>query len=106
MEALLTVPYADLRNGALDLAIGFYPDLRSPDENSLSETLLREENVVVVARRGHPHFRKALTRERFVQLEHVAVIYRPEPWGLVDQELASLGMKRHVRLATPHFLPR
>lgn len=101
-ETLLNIPYADLRNGGLDLAIGFFPDLRNPDENTFSETLFREENVVI-ARRGNPHFTKRLTRERFVECDHVAVIYRPEPWGVVDQELAALGMKRRVRLATPHF---
>lgn len=103
LDSLFAIPYADLRNGALDLAIGFFPDLRSLDESALSETLFEEENVVV-ARRGNPHLSKRLTRERFVALDHVAVIYRPEPWGVVDQELASLGLRRRLRLATPHFL--
>ncbi|MBV9035665.1 MAG: LysR family transcriptional regulator [Acidobacteriaceae bacterium] len=103
VEALFSVPETDLRTGALDLAIGFFPDPRNLDEGTLSETLFEEDNVVV-ARVGHPGLRKRLTAERFAELDHAAVIYRPEPWGLVDQELARLGLKRRLRLATPHFL--
>lgn len=103
MDSLFSFPEADLRNSLLDTAIGFFPDARSLGEGTLSETLFEEDNVVV-ARRGHPALRKRLTLERFVQLDHAAVIYRPEPWGLIDQELASQGLKRKLRLATPHFL--
>jgi DNA-binding transcriptional LysR family regulator len=103
VDTLFSVPEADLRNGVLDAAIGFFPDPRSLDEGTLSETLFEEDNVVV-ARRGHPALRKRLTLERFADLDHAAVIYRPEPWGIVDQELASHGLRRRLRLATPHFL--
>lgn len=103
VDTLFSVPEADLWNGALDTAIGFFPDPRSLGEGTLSETLFEEDNVVV-ARRRHPALRKRLTLERFAELDHAAVIYRPEPWGIIDQELALHGLKRRLRLATPHFL--
>jgi DNA-binding transcriptional LysR family regulator len=103
LDALFSGPEADLRNGALDLAIGFFPDPRSLGEGTLSETLFEEQNVVV-GRRGNPGFKKRLTAARFAELDHAAIIYRPDTWGLVDQQLASLGLKRRLRLATPHFL--
>ena len=103
VDTLFSVPESDLRNGALDAAIGFFPDPRSLGEGTLSETLFEEDNVVV-GRRGHAALRKRLTLERFAELDHAAVIYRLEPWGIVDQELASHGLRRRLRLATPHFL--
>jgi DNA-binding transcriptional LysR family regulator len=103
MEGLFTMPEAELRSGALDVVIGFFPDLRSPDENTLSEMLFQEDNVVV-ARHGNPRFRSRLTTKAFAEMDHAAVIYRQEPWGVVDQAMAALGLKRRLRLATPHFL--
>ncbi len=103
VDTLFGVPEADLRNGTLDAAVGFFPDPRSLEEGTLSETLFEEDNVVV-GRRGNPALRKRLTLERFAELNHAAVIYRAEPWGIVDQELASHGLRRRLRLATPHFL--
>jgi DNA-binding transcriptional LysR family regulator len=80
-----------------------FADPGSLREDTLSETLFEEDNVVVGCRR-HPALRKRLTLERFAELDDAAIIYRPEPWGIIDQELASQGLKRRLRLATPHFL--
>jgi DNA-binding transcriptional LysR family regulator len=32
------------------------------------------------------------------------VIYRNQPWGLIDNELAARGLRRRLRLALPHCL--
>jgi DNA-binding transcriptional LysR family regulator len=39
-----------------------------------------------------------------MELDHAAVIYRNEPWGLIDNELATRGLRRRLRLALPHSL--
>ena len=31
-------------------------------------------------------------------------MYRSEPWGLIDNELAARGLRRRLRLALPHCL--
>jgi DNA-binding transcriptional LysR family regulator len=67
------------------------------------ETLYEERNVVI-ARRGHPAFKRKLTLERLARLDHAAVVYRNEPWGLIDIELAARGLRRRLRLASPHCL--
>lgn len=103
VESLFKVPEAELMNGMLDLVIGFCSDPGTLGEGILSETLSEEDNVVI-ARQGHPALRRAMTKESFAKQDHVAVIYRAEPWGLIDQELAVHGLKRRLRLATPHFL--
>jgi DNA-binding transcriptional LysR family regulator len=102
VDSLFKAPEAELMNGVLDLAVGFCSDPAALGVGILSETLSEEHNVVI-ARRGHPAWRKAFSKESFAAQEHVAVIYRAEPWGQIDQELAVHGLKRRLRLATPHF---
>jgi DNA-binding transcriptional LysR family regulator len=103
LDWLFTVPESELRNGTLDLAIGYFPDARYLPSNLIMETLT-EENSVVIARRGHPMWKHKLTLKRFTQLNHAAVIYRNQPWGLIDNELAARGLRRRLKLALPHCL--
>ena len=103
LEGIFSIPETELRNGTLDLAIGYFPDARSLAPSFLMETLSEERNVVI-ARRGHPAFKRKLTLERLTKLDHAAVIYRNEPWGLIDNELAARGLRRRLRLALPHCL--
>jgi DNA-binding transcriptional LysR family regulator len=65
---------------------------------------LSEENNVVIARHGHSLWKGKLTLDRFTRLDHAAVIYRNQVWGLIDDELASRGLRRRLRLALPHCL--
>ncbi|HTB96763.1 MAG TPA: LysR family transcriptional regulator [Terracidiphilus sp.] len=103
LDRLFTVPEAELRNGTLDLAIGYFPDARYLAPGLVMMPLSQEANVVI-ARRGHPMWERKLTVEGFTRLDHAAVIYRNQLWGLVDNELASRGLRRRLRLALPHSL--
>jgi DNA-binding transcriptional LysR family regulator len=103
LDGLYVIPESELRNGTLDLAVGYFPDARSLSPAFVMETL-SEEHSVVIARRGHPAFKRKLTLERLMELDHAAVIYRNEPWGLIDNELAARGLRRQLRLALPHCL--
>jgi len=60
LDWLFTVPEADLRNGTLDLAIGYFPDARYLAPDLVMEPL-SEENNVVIARRGHTLWKGKLT---------------------------------------------
>lgn len=103
LEGMFSVPESELKSGSLDFAIGYFQDARTLAPGLVMERL-REERNVVIARRGHPGLKKTLTLKRFVRLDHAAVIYRDEPWGLVDSALATHGLKRRLRLALPHTL--
>ena len=103
LEWLFTIPETELRNGTLDLAVGYFPDARYLATSLVMESLSEELNVVI-ARRRHPMWKHKLTVERFTQLDHAAVIYRNQAWGLIDNELASRGLRRRLRLALPHCL--
>jgi DNA-binding transcriptional LysR family regulator len=103
LDWLFTVPESDLRNGALDLAVGYFPDARQLAPGLVMESI-SEENNVVIARRGHSMWAEKLTLDRFIRLDHAAVMYRSQPWGLIDDELAARGLRRRLRLALPHCL--
>jgi len=93
-------PKTELRNGTLDLAIEHFPDARSLAPSFLMESLSEERNVVI-ARRGQLAFLRKLTLERLTKLDHAAVIYRNEPWGLIDNELAARGLRRRLSSSAP-----
>lgn len=103
LEGMFDIPELELRSGSLDLAIGYFHDARTLGPSFLMETLFEEGNVVI-ARRGHPGLKKKLTLERLMKLDHAAIIYRNEPWGLIDSELAARGLRRRLRLTLPHCL--
>jgi len=103
LDWLFTVPESELRNGALDLAIGYFPDARQLAPGLVMESI-SEENNVVIARCGHSMWKNKLTLDRFTRLDHAAVIYRNQLWGLIDNELAARGLRRRLRLALPHCL--
>jgi DNA-binding transcriptional LysR family regulator len=103
LDGLFTVPEAELRNGTLDLALGYFPDARHLAPGLVMEPLSEERNVVI-ARRGHAMARGKLTVERFTALDHAAVMYRNQLWGLIDNELAARGLRRRLRLGLPHCL--
>ena len=93
LDWLFTVPESELRNGTLDLAIGYFPDARHLAPGLVMESV-SEENNVVIARRGHSMWKGELTLDRFTRLDHAAVIYRNQLWGLIDNELAARGLRR------------
>jgi DNA-binding transcriptional LysR family regulator len=103
LDWLFTVPEGELRSGTLDIAVGYFPDARYLSSSFVMETL-SEENNLVIARRGHSMWKRKLTLERFTQLNHAAVIYRDQPWGLIDNELVARGLRRRLKLALPHCL--
>ncbi len=103
LEGLFSIPESELRSGSLDLAVGYFQDARTLPPSFFLETLFEERNVVI-ARRGHPALQKQLTLKRLMRLNHAAIIYRREPWGLIDTELVARGLRRRLCLALPHCL--
>jgi DNA-binding transcriptional LysR family regulator len=89
-----------LRRGRIDLAIGVF----GPPGPGERRRRVREENFVVVARRGHPALRDGLTLERWLACDHLLVSAAGDLVGAVDSALAALGLQRRVCAAMPQFL--
>jgi DNA-binding transcriptional LysR family regulator len=103
LERIFIAPEAELRAGAFDAAIGFFPEANALEPGTYSHDLFVEENVCM-ARKGHPLMRKRLTLRQFAAASHVAIFYRADSRGLIDNILAGHGLRRRLQAATPHFL--
>jgi DNA-binding transcriptional LysR family regulator len=91
----------DLRRGAVDAAIGIFPE--APPE--LRTRRLFEDAFVTVARRDHPRVRgPALSLDAFLAESHALVAPRGGPRGTVDEQLAARGLARRVARTFPSFL--
>jgi len=91
-----------LADGRLDLAITVATT--GPDDDAFQQRILCRDRFVSVARHGHPELVEPLTPERFAAIPHVLVSVTGRTEGVVDRELAKLGLKRRVALRTRDFL--
>jgi DNA-binding transcriptional LysR family regulator len=103
LPTLFQVPEMELRDGLLDLAIGFFEEGPALGPGLSSELLFRDRHAAVL-RQGHPHARRHLTLKRFQSLGHVAVFYRTDHWSVLDQMLRKQGIERRVIVRVPHML--
>lgn len=103
LDRLFIAPEADLRAGTFDAAIGFFPEDSSLDPGTHSCDLFTEENVCIL-RRGNPLLKRRFTLREFAAAGHVAVFYRLDSRGLIDNILAGHGLRRRLLAPTPHFL--
>ena len=81
-----------LANGDLDLAF----DILHPHKKGLNQQLLREDRLVVVARRGHPDVDGKISLETYLRLDHVFASPRSSGLGYEDGELAREGLHRRI----------
>jgi len=103
LDRIFIPPESELRDAAMDAAVGFFPEVSSLEPDTHSLNLYSEKNVCI-ARKGHPILQGRLTPARFAAAGHVGVFYRNEVRGLVDSALANHGLRRKLRATTPHFL--
>ena len=89
-----------LSSGAIDLAIGYFPEVESGLE---AATLYREAFVCVFDAKACG-LAPPLSLDDYAALPHVLVSLRGEPFGHVDELLQAAGRSRTVIYTTPHFL--
>ncbi|WP_417768945.1 LysR family transcriptional regulator [Stappia sp.] len=88
-----------LDDGEIDMAIGVAGELEARHR----ALPLYSDRIVGIAKRGR--FGPAgPSLENFVAAEHVLVTPRSGPEGVVDRELANLGLTRRVFLTLPQFI--
>ncbi len=90
---------ARLEAGTVDVIAG----LPIPPVANLRRTALTNDRFVVLARRGHPGIRRALTLKSYVALPHLLIAPAGAPGGIVDDWLAKRGLERQVVLRVPQF---
>lgn len=92
MESLLAA-------GKLDFAV----DVLLPVSQQTAHELLRQDRMVVLARKDHPLAADAITMDDYLSAKHVLVSSRAEGPGIEDFELSRLGVQRTIRLRCQHY---
>src|SRR4051812_6994523 len=89
-----------LDNHEIDIALGYFPEHHSWH---VRETLF-EDNFVCAFNPKLLSFKTPLTLQDYTSVPHVIGSLRGEFESVVDEELANLGVSRHVMVSTSHFL--
>lgn len=89
-----------LEDGAVDMAVGFMPQL---DAGFYQQVLFRQ-NFVCMAAQNHPRIGVRLTKKRFEAEAHAVISSSGTGHAIVDKTLARLGIERHVVARLSSFL--
>ncbi len=90
-----------LATGAIDLALGYFPDLKGA---SIFQQTLFKAGFVCVARAGNPFMKEKLTLRRFISAPHVALQSGARTQGFIERDLRAAGIDRQVKLTVQHFM--
>jgi DNA-binding transcriptional LysR family regulator len=90
-----------LETGEIDLAVGYFPDLR---EKSFQERHLFFHHFVCLLRADHPITAARLTMAQFLGLEHAVVYGAGRTYEIFERFLRAKKLHRRVVLETPHFM--
>lgn len=100
----VNVPYADvqdaLEEGAVDLAIGHFPDLLEP---AVKSQLLYEDPMVCIVRGGHPRVQGPISLEEFLDLDHLVFEHQGRQ-VMFENSGAEFDLKRRTLVQIPHFM--
>ncbi|HEY6513544.1 MAG TPA: LysR family transcriptional regulator [Burkholderiaceae bacterium] len=102
-------PRPQLDRGAVDAAIGFFPDVAralaaSGGQGEVVLEPMYECEYVCVMGRGHPlAARPTLTLDDYCEALHARVSFAGRTHGFVDEALSRLGRSRRVQLLINHF---
>jgi len=92
---------AALAAGAVDLAIGYFPEL---DVQPLTRQRLYLHTYACIVRRGHPVLATGLDLAAYRELGHVVVTTMAATVGAFRHSLAARRIERKVAVELPHVL--
>jgi DNA-binding transcriptional LysR family regulator len=89
-----------LEAGSIDLAIGYFPDLR---KHNFFQQALFVDTFASLLRDDHPVTARKLSLKQYLQLEHAVVRAESRTEEVIERYLARKKMRRRIVLTTPHF---
>lgn len=90
-----------MESGEVDLAIGYFPDLKS---SAFFQQRLFAHRFVCLLRDDHPIRGRKLTMEHFLSLGHAVVRAEGRSQEILEKHLERKKIKRRIVLLTPHFM--
>jgi len=89
-----------MESGAVDLAIGFIPDLKA----GFYQQRVFEQKYVCMVRHDHPTIGETLSMKGFIAARHAVVNAQGTGHGIVEAMFERAGLSPEVLLRLPHFL--
>ena len=89
-----------LESGEVDLAIGYFPDLK---KHSFYQQALYTDTFASLIRSDHRMQADRLSIREYLQLEHAVVRAESRTEEVIESYLARRKIRRQVVLSTPHF---
>ena len=100
----ISVPATDvaagLESGAIDLAIGYFPDLK---KHNFFQQVMFSDTFASLVRSDHPLTASKLTLKQYLQLDHAVVRAESRTEEVIERYLARRKVRRRIVLTTPHF---
>lgn len=100
----VSLPAADvaagLESGNIDLAVGYYPDLK---KSNFFQQVLFSDTFASLVRLDHPMTARKLTLKQYLQLEHAVVHAESRTEEVIERYLSRRKLRRQIVLSTPHF---
>jgi DNA-binding transcriptional LysR family regulator len=89
-----------LESGTIDLAIGYFPDLK---KSNFFQQGLFTDTFASLVRLDHPVTARKLSIKQYLELEHAVVHAESRTEEVMERYLARKKIYRKVVLSTPHF---
>ena len=94
-----------------DLAVGYFPFVvaemtaraQSGALVDFESRRLYDGEYLCVMRKGHPLSESLLTLDKYCEARHMLVSFSGQPFGFLDEALASIGRKRRVVLTVNQY---
>jgi len=100
----VTLPVREARlameAGAVDLAIGFLPDLKA----GFYQQRVFEQKYVCMLRQGHPRIGESMSMKTFIEARHAVVNAEGTGHGIVEAMFERAGLAPEMVVRLPHFL--
>lgn len=90
-----------LESGETDLAVGYFPDLKS---SAFFQQRLFSHRFVCLLRADHPIRDTRLSLEQFLALGHAVVRAEGRSQEILEKHLERKKIERRIALLTPHFM--
>lgn len=92
---------AALENGDVDLAIGYFPDLKAA---GLFQQSLFKHPFVCLVRPDHPTIVDSISLEQFLTVDHAVANHNGRSQELFERVMRELGMSPRILLNSMHYM--
>jgi DNA-binding transcriptional LysR family regulator len=89
-----------MESGAVDLAVGFLPDLKT----GFYQQRIFTQTYLCMVRAAHPHIGSTISLKVFREARHAVVAAQGTGHGIVEAVFERAGIEPDVRVRLPHFL--